>query len=158
MITPNGSIIIELTNSGYVNVINKSTGLLAEIPPTGLEQGAGSNAKRMISQKGASDAITNSFGKTFGINQDWSPSSLSFGTTYTNTSDKTMALAATMILSTGNSSASLTVDGKAVSSTAISGGVNFSMRNNLFGVVKPGGKYRIDITGDVTLTSFAGFL
>lgn len=57
MITPNGEIIIELTNNGYVNVINKSTGLLAEIPPTGLEQQAGSHQKRMMSQKGVTDLV-----------------------------------------------------------------------------------------------------
>lgn len=55
MITPNGSIIIELTNNGYVNIINKSTGLLAEIPPTGLEQQSGVHPKRMMSQKGVTD-------------------------------------------------------------------------------------------------------
>ncbi len=57
MITPNGEIIIELTNNGYVNVINKSTGPLAEIPPTGLEQQAGSHQKRMMSQKGVTDLV-----------------------------------------------------------------------------------------------------
>lgn len=57
MITPNGSIIIELTNNGYVNIINKSTGLLAEIPPGGLEQQAGSHQKRMMSQKGVTDLV-----------------------------------------------------------------------------------------------------
>ncbi|EPV3838607.1 phage tail protein [Morganella morganii] len=55
MITPNGSIIIELTNNGYVNIINKNTGVLAEIPPGGLEQSAGSHPKRMMSQKGITD-------------------------------------------------------------------------------------------------------
>lgn len=57
MITPNGSIIIELTNSGYVNIINKNTGLLAEIPPAGLEQQAGAYPKRMMSQKGITDLV-----------------------------------------------------------------------------------------------------